>query len=153
MSPIVLGMLDHPKRCQLLYAFLCFNIVVLHCFYHSLLRTFTLIILKSVAFLSLAEIYMAPLLCLCWRTMFFLLLTLTLGVANAENLFYAAQQQEQQPSAEAISPSNSLACPDRKSTCSGTASCCRSLTGTYRCCTYPNVRTLISGFILEHKII
>lgn len=39
---------------------------------------------------------------------------------------------------EETNPGNSLLCPDHVSVCAGTASCCRTYSGTYRCCTYPN---------------
>src|SRR6218665_1429446 len=52
---------------------------------------------------------------------------------------------------EAISPSNGYLCPNRVSACPVHAACCRTQSGSYRCCQYPYVRTIICGVHWETK--
>jgi len=76
---------------------------------------------------------MVLILCVCWRRMFLLLLTLTLGVADAGNLFYEVQQQEQMP------PADGFLCPDQASKCPNTATCCQLSSGEWGCCPFARV--------------
>ena len=127
--------------------------------FYSISRRSSPWLIKIINDLIFSLSYMMPVLCLLRRMVFLLLLTLTLGVADAGNLLEGFQQQERLPPAdglldevqqqEQLPPANGLLCPDQASKCRNSATCCQLSSGQWGCCPFAQVS--LSSFIRSFR--